>query len=87
MSECMVLYQINKTYVQTFLYPNVFLEMYPFEILFSFFLLLLSFRAESNGTQSLVQHCPDLNKESGQMRAGCTVVMQPLQIDCMTAVE
>lgn len=38
--------------------------MYHFEIQLGFVLFfnLFSFHAESNGIQSLIQHCPDLNE-------------------------
>lgn len=67
------------------------LKMYHFEIqlgFFFFFFKLFSFHAESNGMQSLIQHCPDLNETKWINESWIhTVVMQPLQVGCMTAVE
>lgn len=75
------------------LYPNYFKNVPFLKSSFSnpFFFgvfLLFSFRGESNGMQSLIQHCTDLNETKWLNESWMqTVVMQPLQVGCMTALE
>lgn len=63
----------------------MFLKMYLF---FIFFLNLASMLTAMACSPSFIQHSPDLNETKWSNESWThTVVMQPRQVGCMTAVE